>query len=225
MAGSWGEFLTRVFSGGVRRWARASAIALAALALAAHPAAASIAITDPHDAPPAPALIDDEIDGQDAPALATVRLESRPAALLTGEAPWEDAYGALARAGTRLAQALAAAGIAPAGRPRAAYLAGDDEGFGFEVILPLARAPTPEEASAARESEAAIVFGRTRGGFALRAVHEGPYAEIDATYEALTAALDREGLIVEDVILEEFLTQARDEHDPSLRVAIYLFPK
>lgn len=212
---------------GYRRAARggaaAAALALAALLVASAPAAASRVL--PEIAPPAPSILAPIEDGEDLPTLATVRLEARPAARLEGQAPWEDAHEALAEAGARLAQALLAAGIAPAGRPLAAYLTGDDAGFGFEVLLPLSRAPTPEEVTAAQETEPAIGFGTTRGGYALRALHEGPYADIDATYEALTAALDRDGLIVEDVILEEFLTDAKDADDPSLRVAIYLFPK
>lgn len=206
-------------AGGYRR----AALVLAGLLLAPGPAAASRVL--PEIAPPAPSILAPIEDGEDLPTLATVRLEARPAARLEGRAPWENAHAALAEAGARLAQALADAGIAPAGRPLAAYLTGDDAGFGFEVLLPLSRAPTPEEVAAAQETEPTIGFGTTRGGYALRALHEGPYAEIDATFEALTAALDRDGLIVEDMILEEFLTDAKDADDPSLRVAIYLFPK
>lgn len=160
----------------------------------------------------------------DTPALETVRLVARPAAVLRGEAAWDEAFPALGAAGAALAGAVAQAGLAPAGAPLAAFEEADDRGFSYALHLPLARAPEPEEADAALAALPALVFGATPAGYALRSSYEGAYAEIDSAYDELTAHLDREGLIVDDLYLEELDFLGESPDDPASRVGILVFP-
>lgn len=160
----------------------------------------------------------------EAPVLETVRLVVRPAAVLRGEAAWQEAFAALRTAGAALAEAAAAAGLAPDGAPLAAFEAADDAGFAYALHLPLARAPEPEEADAALAALPGLVFGATPAGYALRSPFEGPYAAIEDAYDALTAHLDREGLIVDDVYLEELVFLGESADDPATRVGILVFP-
>jgi len=158
------------------------------------------------------------------PALETLRLAARPAAVLRGEAAWEEAFDALRADAGALVDAAAAAGIASGGAPLVAFKGADDSGFSYAVHLPLARRPEPEEADAALAARPGLVFGATPAGYALRAAHAGPYAEIDEAYDALTAHLDREGLIVDDVYLEELVALGETADDPATRVGILVFP-
>lgn len=160
----------------------------------------------------------------DLPEVETLRLEPRPATILRGRAEWEEAYPTLVTALQETVAALGEAGLAPVGAALVAYLAVDDDGFDWALSAALPRAPTPEEADAAIAARPGLAFGTGPSGWALRLVHEGPYAEIDLAYEALTAHLDREGLVVDAVYLEELLTPERPADDPALRVGIVVFP-
>ncbi|WP_349369435.1 hypothetical protein [Salinarimonas sp.] len=160
-----------------------------------------------------------------APTVETVRLVDRPAALLRERAPWDDVFAALQEATRVLEDGLAAGGLSAAGAPLVAFEGGDDLMVGFVLHLPLARAPEPEEADAALAAAPRLVFGATPSGYAMRTVHAGAYAEIGDAYEALTAHLDQEGLVVEDVYYEELLALAADAEAPGSRIAILVVPE
>lgn len=159
------------------------------------------------------------------PSVETVRLAARPAALLRERAPWEDVFDALRAATRTLEDGVAAGGLSTAGAPLVAFEDADDLTVGFSLHLPLARAPEPEEADAALAAAPRLVFGATPSGYALRTVHKGAYAAIGDTYEALTAHLDQEGLVVEDVYFEELLALAEDAQAPGSRIAILVVPE
>ncbi len=59
----------------------------------------------------------------------------------------------------------------------------------------------------------------------MRFEHLGSYADIDATYDAITAYLDEKGIDAQDSFLEEYANDVKDADDPSLQVNIYVLLK
>jgi effector-binding domain-containing protein len=55
--------------------------------------------------------------------------------------------------------------------------------------------------------------------------HEGPYDDIDAAYEAITAFLDEKGLTSTGTYLEEYLAFPEKSDDPGLKLNIVVFLK
>lgn len=146
-----------------------------------------------------------------------VTLPARPAAILAGSAKWDAAVPSLKDTFARLDADLARAGIRAVGRPVAVFTRTDDEGFQYEAMVPVERVPETKPEG--------LRFGATPGGKALRFVHKGPYAEIDQTYETVTAYLDAKGIVVQDAFVEEYLTDLKDPGDDGLEVNIYALPK
>ena len=52
----------------------------------------------------------------------------------------------------------------------------------------------------------AVKIGKTPSGKAMRFQHLGAYADIDATYDAITAYLDEKGIDAQDTFIEEYPT-------------------
>lgn len=151
-----------------------------------------------------------------AAAIDTVRLVARRTATLRGSGSWDDGFAALQEAFGLLARRTAEAGIAPAGRPFVVFTETDDRGFRFSAMLPVA-SDAPELATIGLEE------GESPAGHALRFVHAGPFADIDATYDLITSHLDAEGFEAQESFVEEYVTDAVDDGDPSLVVFIYVF--
>ena len=59
----------------------------------------------------------------------------------------------------------------------------------------------------------------------MRFEHLGAYADIDATYDAITAYLDEKGLDAQDSFVEEYANGVKDPDDPTLQVNIYVLLK
>ncbi len=149
-----------------------------------------------------------------------VTLPAKLAAVLAGTSTWDDGFQTLKTAFGRIEAELAKAGIAPAGRPITVFVQTDDNGFRYEAMVPIERAPegrpnlTPE-----------IRFGTTPSGRALRFVHKGPYDDVDSTYETVTAYLDAKNVEVQDSFVEEYVTDLTSSEDEDLTVNIFALPK
>ncbi|QFU15013.1 GyrI-like domain-containing protein [Microvirga thermotolerans] len=149
-----------------------------------------------------------------------VVLPAKPVAVVSGISNWEDAFGNLKGVFRRIEDALAKAGIAPAGRPLTVFVQTDDKGFRYEAMIPVAQVPegrtelTPE-----------IRFGRTPEGKAMRFVHKDAYDEIDGTYETITAYLDAKDIVAKDAFIEEYVSEMTEASDTTLEVNIYVQPK
>lgn len=165
-----------------------------------------------------PTLVPSTGDGGDAE---DVTLPEKPAAVLRGgESTWDDGFKNLTESFTRIQDALAKAGLKPAGRPLAVFLSADDTHFRFEAMVPLA-APFP----GGGEIAPGITAGVTPSGRALRFVHKAPYDEIDTTYEAITAYLDSKNMVAKDAFIEEYPSRTMDPDDPNLEINVYVQPK
>ncbi|GBU18405.1 MULTISPECIES: GyrI-like domain-containing protein [Methylobacterium] len=149
-----------------------------------------------------------------------VSLPAKPAAILAGRTKWEEAVPSLKGAFARIEADLAKAGIAPTGRPIAVFTRTEDDGFQYEAMVPIERAPDakPPEGDGVR-------FGTTPSGKALRFPHKGSYDAIDGTYETLTAYLDAKDVVVQDRFIEEYVTDLSDKADDKLDVNIYALVK
>lgn len=152
--------------------------------------------------------------------VAEVALSGKPAAVLSGQSTWEEGFDNLKNAFAKIEGELGRAGARPSGRPVTVFVETDDQGFRYEAMVPveggLEGRPnlTPE-----------IRVGRTPEGKAYHFVHQGPYEDIDSTYETITAYLDAKGIVAKDVFIEEYVTDFTDSTDDSLVINIFVQPR
>jgi effector-binding domain-containing protein len=149
-----------------------------------------------------------------------IDVAARPVVVLKGQAKWEDAAKELSAAITKISAALIAAGLTANGRPLAVFTQTDDNGFSFEAMAPITKAPEGKPKLAE-----GIEIGASPAGKALKFQHRGTYEEIDSTYEAITAYLDEKGLDTNDLFIEEYLTDLKPEDDGVVEVDVYVFVK
>jgi effector-binding domain-containing protein len=169
------------------------------------------------DAPAAEAPMEtpaDSIAGQ------ALDIPARPVARLRGQGSWTDGLKTLSEAVAKAKAAAEKAGLTADGRPLVAFTETDDNGFHFEAMLPLAKAPEGK-----LKLDGGVEIGASPAGKALKFQHRGPYAEIDSTYEAITAFLDEKGLDTKNLFVEEYLTDLKTSDDDGLEVDIYVFLK
>lgn len=194
----------------------------AAPAPAAQPPAASAA--PPANAPPAapepgkpaepPKSQSDGSTGE------IVDLPARPFAYIEGKADRDEIYGAILGSLGLVKRDMDKAGLKPGGRPLAVFVESDDTGFRYHAGFPLDAAPEGKT-----NLSDAVKIGQTSSGKAMRFQHAGSYADIDATYDAVTAYLDEKGIDAQDLFIEEYVNDVKDPDDPSLQVNIYVLLK
>ena len=145
----------------------------------------------------------------------TVDLAQRPFAYIEGKADRDEVYGAIQGSLGLVKRDIDKAGLKPSGRPIAVFIESDDTGFRYRAGYPLETAPDGK----ANLSEA-VKIGVTPSGKAMRFQHLGAYADIDATYDAITAYLDEKGIDAQDSFVEEYANDVKDPDDPNLEVDI-----
>ncbi|HMK88453.1 MAG TPA: GyrI-like domain-containing protein [Methylocystis sp.] len=153
-------------------------------------------------------------------ATQTVAVAARPVLLVKGDGKWEDAAKTLSGAIAKVTAAAGKAGLTSSGRPLVVFTKTDDNGFHYEAMAPLAKAP---EAKA--KFPDGVESGSSPAGKALKFEHRGSYDEIEATYEAITAYLDEKGLDADNLFIEEYLTDLNAAEDTEVSVDIYVFLK
>ena len=116
--------------------------------------------------------------------------------------------------------AAAKAGSTANGHAVAAFVDTDDNGFKFEAMLPIEKAPDGKT-----DLGDGVKIGATPGGKALKFQHRGAYEDIDTTYEAITAYLDEKNLEAQNVFVEEYLNAPKGPDDTSAEVDIYVLIK
>ncbi len=142
-------------------------------------------------------------------------LAQRPFAYIEGKADRDEVYGAIQGSLGLVKRDMDKAGLKPSGRPIAVFIESDDTGFRYHAGYPLESAPDGK----ANLSEA-VKIGVTPSGKAMRFQHLGAYADIDATYDAITAYLDEKGIDAQDSFVEEYANDVKDPDDPNLEVDI-----
>jgi effector-binding domain-containing protein len=150
----------------------------------------------------------------------TVDLAARPFAYVEGKADRDEIYNAILASLGQVKRDLDKAGLKPAGRPYAVFVESDDTGFRYHAGFPLEAAPAHD----ANLSDG-VKVGETPSGKAMRFQHLGAYADIDATYDAITAYLDEKGIDAQDSFVEEYANDVKDADDPTLEVNIYVLLK
>jgi effector-binding domain-containing protein len=150
----------------------------------------------------------------------TVDLPARPFAYIEGKADRDEIYSAILDSLGLVKRDMEKAGIVPGGRPLAVFVESDDTGFKYHAGYPLKAAP--EGKSSLSD---AVKIGQTPSGKAMRFEHQGSYADIDATYDAITAYLDEKGIDAQDSFAEEYVNDVKDPDDPTLQVNIYVLLK
>jgi effector-binding domain-containing protein len=145
---------------------------------------------------------------------------ARPVAKLRGQGTWADGLKTLSDAIANVRMAASKASLTVDGRPLVAFTETDDNGFHFEAMLPLTKAPDGKT-----KLDHGVELGASPAGKALKFQHRGPYEEIDSTYEAITAFLDEKGLDTKNLFVEEYLTDLKTSDDDGLEVDIYVFLK
>jgi effector-binding domain-containing protein len=148
----------------------------------------------------------------------TVELPARPFAYTEGKADRDGIYAAILGSLGLVKRDMDKAGIKPAGRPIAVFVESDDSGFRYHAGYPLETPPQGNISDAVR-------VGQTPSGKAMRFQHLGSYADIDATYDAITAYLDEKGVDAQDSFVEEYANDVKDPDDPTLQVNIYVLLK
>ena len=147
----------------------------------------------------------------------TVELPARAFAYIEGKADRDGIYGAILGSLGLVKRDMDKAEIKSAGRPLAVFVESDDTGFRYHAGYPLEASP---EGKASLSD--AVKIGQTPSGKAMRFEHLGSYADIDATYDAITAYLDEKGIDAQDLFVEEYANDVKDADDPTLQVNIYV---
>jgi effector-binding domain-containing protein len=197
----------------------------AASAPAAKPASQPTMAAPPPGPPPGlPSARGPNEPEQGAPGVpndsATIMLDvpSRTVAELGATAKWDEGFKVIKDTERRVTAAVGKAGLKIAGAPIAIFTREDDSGFGFTAMLPLvpgATAPLTD----------GVTIGTSPAGKAIKFQHRGAYADIDSTYDLITAYLDEKNLEAQDFFIEEYLTPLTSAEDPYLAVDIYVFLK
>jgi effector-binding domain-containing protein len=195
----------------MRGMLRAGFLALTLLA-----AGAALAADTPQPPSPEPSPSSTESAGLGA----VVDLATHPAAYIEAKASREEVYGAIMGNLAKVRDAVAKAGLKPAGHPIAVFLSADDDGFTYRAMQPLETVPAP-----APSLPDPIKLGQTPVGKAMKFEHRGEYDDIDSTYDAITAYLDEKGVDAQDIFLEEYLNEPKSPDDPNGQVDIYVLIK
>ncbi len=150
----------------------------------------------------------------------TVDLPARPFAYIEGKAGRDEIYGAILGSLGLVTREMDKAALKPAGRPLAVFVESDESGFRYHAGFPIEAAPADKAALSD-----GVKIGQTPSGKAMRFQHIGAYADIDATYDAITAYLDEKGIDAQDSFIEEYANDVKDPDDPTLDVEIYVLLK
>jgi effector-binding domain-containing protein len=169
----------------------------------------------PGTEPVPPAL---EKPSADASTGQIIDVQPRPVLRVRGQSLWDDGFAELRKAIALLEGEAKRLGLAATGQPFAHFIESDDLGFTYEAMLPLAASPPSGASLAPGLAGDVSPFGR-----AAIFQHEGPYDEIDAAYEAITAFLDEKGLTATGRFMEEYLNLPEKSDDPAMRITITIF--
>jgi effector-binding domain-containing protein len=175
----------------------------------APPAAESPAAEPPSVIPAPPPIIQPaEVFGD------AVELPSQTVIYFKGKGNLESDYPTLRKAFKTVEDYLDSTGIKATGHPMLIYREGDD-GFEFEAAIPVAEPPaTPPGGE--------LAVGKSPAGHMLKFVHQGAYAAMDMTYEAITNFLDEKGLDADELFVEEYVTDPVTTTEDNLVINIFV---
>jgi effector-binding domain-containing protein len=199
------RFASRVLSAVA---AVAVTLALALPALAQAPAATPDAPAAP--APPAAQPGDPFGEG--------TTLTAKTIIYVKGNGTWDKAFETISGSLKKVKVYLDKEGIKPDGLSMTIFTATDDNGFDYQVAIPIAEVPK-------NPPRGDVSLGRSPEGQALKFVHHGSYGDLDNTYEAITNYLDDKRMEAKDMFIEEYVTDPVGADANKLVVNVYVLIK
>ena len=167
--------------------------------------------------PPAPGM---EKPSADASTGQLVDYAARPVLRTRATSTWDDGFAEIKKALLLLGEEARRLGLITLTPPLVHFVTSDDLGFTFEAMLPLVGPAAP-----GTQTRVGFEIGQSPAGRAMIFTHEGPYDDIDAAYEAITAFLDEKGLTSTGTYVEEYLALPEKSDDPGLKLNIVVFLK
>ena len=115
-----------------------------------------------------------------------------------GTGTWDKTFDIITTSLKKIKTYLDKEGIKPDGLPMTIFTASDDNGFDYEIGIPIAAPPK-------NPPHGEFAIGQTPDGAALKFVYRGSYDDLDNTYETITDYLDEKRLDAKEMI-EEYVT-------------------
>ncbi|HUI15366.1 MAG TPA: GyrI-like domain-containing protein [Xanthobacteraceae bacterium] len=144
-------------------------------------------------------------------------LTARPMIYVKGSGTWDKTFDIITTSLKKIKAYLDKEGIKPDGPPMTIFTASDDNGFDYEIGLPIAAAPK-------NPPHGEFTVGQTPDGAALKFVYRGSYDDLDNTYETITDYLDEKRLDAKEMI-EEYVTDPLTAGAGKLVINVYVLIK
>ncbi len=144
-------------------------------------------------------------------------LTARPMIYVKGSGTWDKTFDIITTSLKKIKTYLDKEGIKSDGLPMTIFTASDDNGFDYEIGVPIAAAPK-------NPPHGEFALGQTPDGAALKFVYRGSYDDLDNTYETITDYLDEKRLDAKEMI-EEYVTDPLSGDPGKLVVNVYVLIK
>ena len=144
-------------------------------------------------------------------------LTARPMIYVKGSGTWDKTFDIITTSLKKIKIYLDKEGIKADGPPMTIFTASDDNGFDYEIGLPIAAPPK-------NPPHGEFTLGQTPDGAALKFVYRGSYDDLDNTYETITDYLDGKRLDAKEMI-EEYVTDPLTAGADKLVINVYVLIK
>jgi effector-binding domain-containing protein len=144
-------------------------------------------------------------------------LTARPMIYVKGSGTWDKTFDIITTSLKKIKTYLDKEGIKSDGLPMTIFTASDDNGFDYEIGVPIAAAPK-------NAPHGEFALGQTPDGAALKFIYRGSYDDLDNTYETITDYLDEKRLDAKEMI-EEYVTDPLSGDAGKLVVNVYVLIK
>jgi len=134
-----------------------------------------------------------------------------------GSGTWDKTFDIITGSLKKIKSYLDKEGIKPDGLPMTIFTSSDDNGFDYEIAVPIAAPPK-------NPPHGEFALGQTPGGAALKFVYRGSYDDLDNTYETITDYLDEKRLDAKEMI-EEYVSDPLTADPNTLVVNVYVLIK
>lgn len=152
-----------------------------------------------------------DVFGQD------MTLTARTMIYVKGTGTWDKTFDIITASLKKIKTYLDKEGIKPDGLPMTIFTASDDNGFDYEIAVPIAAPPK-------NPPHGEFAIGQTPDGAALKFVYRGSYDNLDNTYETITDYLDEKRLDAKEMV-EEYVTDPLTGDANKLVVNVYVLIK
>lgn len=144
-----------------------------------------------------------------------ITFPARTVLFRAGEAGWEEGWAKLVEAFRDLRAAADKFGLKVTGPGLVIYRGTSDDGFKFEVALPVEGTPSTTLADG-------FALGPGPAGKALKFVHRGSFDTLDSSYESILNFIDAQKLNAADLAIEDYTTDPVTTKPEDLVINIYM---